>query len=81
MLGNISNVLWDEVVSTTIYTLNWCPMKVVEGKSSCEAWKRNKPNIAHLRVFVYDAYAFIIYEKRKNLEKIFEKSIFVGYEN
>jgi len=38
-------------------------------------------NISHLRVFGYDAYAFIISKKRKKLNKRYEKCIFVGYDN
>lgn len=33
MLGNLRILLWDEDVGTTIYTLNKCPMKEVEGKT------------------------------------------------
>jgi len=56
-------------------------MKVVEGKTLYEAWKRKKPNISHFRVVGCDAYAFFIPDKMKKLDKISEKCIFVGYEN
>ena len=68
MLGNLPSFLCD-VVHTTIHTLNRYLTKVVEGKTSHEAWMIKKPNIAHFRVFGCDAFAFITSEKRKKLDK------------
>ena len=80
MLENLSSFLWDEAMSTTIYTLNRFPTKVVEGKTPFEAWSKNKPNISHLRVFGCEAFSYIISEKKK-LDKRAEKCIFMGYDN
>jgi len=68
MLGNLLSFLWAEAMNTTIYTLNMYPIKLVEGKALYEAWTGKKPNITHLRLFGYDAYAFIIFKKRKKLD-------------
>jgi len=56
-------------------------MKAIEGKTMYEAWTRKKPNISHYRVFGYDAYAFVIPEKRKKMDKRSIKCIFIGYDN
>jgi len=81
MLGNLPSFLWGEVVSTTIYTLNRCPTKVVQSKNPFEAWSRRKPNISHLRMFSCEAFSYIIFDKRKKLDKKSKKYIFVGYDN
>lgn len=60
MLGNLPSLFWDVSINTMIYTLNRCPTKAVEGKITYESCTRKTPNIAHLRVFGCDAYAFII---------------------
>jgi len=37
MLENLPNFLWDEALSTAIYTLNRYPTKIVEDKTPYEA--------------------------------------------
>ena len=69
MLGNLPSFLWGKAFHTAIHTLNRCPTKVVEGKTSYEAWMGKKPNISHFRVFGRDAFAFITLEKIKKLDK------------
>ena len=64
MLGNLPKFLWGEVVSIAIYTLNRCPIKFIEGKTPFDVWSGIKPNISHFRVFGYEAFSYIIYEKR-----------------
>lgn len=81
MMENLPSFLWSEAMSTTIYTLNRCPTKAVEGKTPYEAWTRKKPSISHLRVFGCEAYAFVVPEKRKKMNKRSEKCIFVSYDN
>ena len=81
MLGDLPSFLWGEVVNTIMYILNRCPMKAVEGKTMYEAWIGKKPNISHFRVFGCDAYAFVVLEKNKKMDKRFKKCIFIGYDN
>jgi len=81
MLGNLLSFLWDEAMSTTIYTLNRCFIKSIEGKTPFEAWTRKKPNVSHFRVFGCEAFSYIIFEKRKNLDKRTNKCIFLGYDS
>jgi len=64
---------------TAIYTLNRYPTIIIQSKTPFEAWSRRKLNISHLRVFGYEAFSYIIYEKRKKLDKKAKKCIFVDY--
>jgi len=68
-------------MSTTIYTLNRCPIKVVEEKTPYEAWERKKPNKSHLRIFYYKKFSFIVLERKKQLDDKYEKCIFVVYDS
>lgn len=40
-----------EAVSTAMYLLNQAPTKSIMGKTSYEAWYKEKPNVHHLRMF------------------------------
>jgi len=81
MLGDIPSFLYGEAVNNAIYILSMCPMKAIKGNTSYKAWTRKKPNISHFRIFGCDAYAFVDLEKRKKLDKRYEKCIFMGYDN
>jgi len=44
-----------------------------------EKFKGKKPNVSHLKVFGYIAYAHVNDEKRSKLDPKVEKCIFIGY--
>jgi len=44
-----------------------------------EAWSGKKPSLRHIRVFGYEAYAYVPNEKRSKLENKAIKCIFIGY--
>ena len=69
MLGNLPSFLWGEAMNIIIYTLNGHPTKAIEGKTPFEAWLGIKPNISHLRVFECEAFSYIVFKKRKKLDK------------
>lgn len=81
MLGNIPSLLQGEAMITIIYTLNGCTIKFIEEKTLFETWIRKKPNISHFRVFGYEAFFYIIFLKRKKLDKGSKRYIFVGYDS
>ena len=81
MMKNLPSFLWGEAMNAAIYTLNRHPKKATEGKTLFEAWSGNKPNISHLRVFGCEAFSYIIFEKRKKLDKKAKKCIFMGYDS
>ena len=70
-----------EAMSIAIYTLNRCPIKFILSKTPFNAWSGRKPNYSHLRVFGCEIFSYIIYEKRKKLDKRAKKCIFVGYDS
>jgi len=79
MLSNLPSFLWVEAMNTIIYTLNRCSTKVVEGKTPFKALSRIKSNISHLRVFGCEAFSYIVFEKKKKLNKRAKICIFMGY--
>lgn len=42
-MEKLPSFLWGEAMSTTIYTLNSCPTKSIEGKPPYEAWTEKNP--------------------------------------
>ena len=70
---------WAEAVSTAVYLRNRSQTKALKDMTPFEAWTKEKPNIEHLRVFDYDAYAHITKDERAKFESKSRKSTFVGY--
>jgi len=66
-------------VKYAIYILNRSPMKSLENAMLEEAWTRRKPDVSHIRIFSYIAYAHIPNKLRQKLDNKFEKCIFLGY--
>ena len=60
---------WDEVVATTIYIMNRCPTKSMKNKVPHEAWTGMNHNVLHLIFFVHVAYAHVLDQMRKKLDK------------
>ena len=59
--ANLPHKFWAEAVSTAVYIRNRSPTKAVDGMTPFEAWKKKKPSVSHLRVFVckpMHAYAY-----------------------
>ena len=71
--------LWGEAVATTVYLLNRCPTKNVEGMKPFEAWHGKKPAVHHLKVGCI-AYVWNTSPHLKKLEDRSRKMIFIGYE-
>ena len=68
-----------EAVSTTVYLLNKCPTKTVEGKTLIEEQSGRKLSEKHLRIFGCIYYTHVSQEKRNKLDKKNVKGIFLGY--
>jgi len=47
-------------VKYAIHILNRCPIKSLENIVPEEAWTRRKPNVSHIRIFGYVAYAHVL---------------------
>ena len=78
--GILPNSFWAEAVNTTVYILNRCSTKAVQGKTPIEAYSGNKPSVAHLRVFGCECFMHIPKEDRRKLDSKSRKCIFVGYD-
>jgi hypothetical protein len=71
-------VFWGEAVVTAIYILNRSPTKVLNGKTSYEAWHRRKPAVSHLWVFGCLAFG----KELGHIGKLDDRStpgVFIGY--
>jgi hypothetical protein len=68
-------------VNATVYVLNRCPTKSVDGKTPFEAWHGRKPMVHHLRTFGCIMYVQNTTPHLKKLEDRGRKMIFVGYES
>ena len=68
-----------ESVATSVYILNRCLTKSVKNKVPQEAWKGMNHSVSHLKYFGCVAYAHILDELRKKLDKKGQKCIFIGY--
>lgn len=69
-----------EAVSTTVYVLNRCPTKSVDGMIPFETWHRKKPAVHHLQMFGCIIYIRNTTPHLTKLEDRGRKMIFVGYE-
>jgi transposase InsO family protein len=49
---------WGEAVDTTVYIKNRCPTKALDSNPQ-EAWSGRKPDVSHLKVFGYKAFAHV----------------------
>ena len=59
--------------------LNRSPTVTVQDKIPEEAWSGTKTSVSHLRIFGYVAFAHILDELRRKLDKKSECYIFTGY--
>jgi transposase InsO family protein len=75
----IAKEFWAEVVETARYLVNMSPFSVLVDTTPNEVWFRNKPSVAHLKVFGYDAFVHVPKEKRSKLVKKAVECIFIGY--
>lgn len=69
MEKGLSKSFWAEAVSTAVYQLNRCPIKVVQDKTPIKAWSGQKPSAKHLKVFGCICYVYIPQEKRGKLDE------------
>ena len=71
--------MWAEAVVTANYTRNRTPVSA-HGKTPWEAFFGEKPSVGHMRVFGARAFMHVPKQKRRKLEPVSERGVFVGYE-
>ena len=50
---------WAEALSTAVYLRNRSPTTAVQGKTTFEAWTKEKPDVGHLKAFGCLCYAHV----------------------
>jgi hypothetical protein len=70
---------WGELVNTAMYIKNPCPTKVLDSKTPQEAWSGRKPDVSHLRVFGWKAFAHVPNGKRTKLASKSMPCVFLRY--
>ena len=71
--------MWAEAVVTANYTRNRTPVSA-HGRTPWEAFFGEKPSVGHMRVFGARAFMHVPKQKRRKLEPVSERGVFVGYE-
>lgn len=77
--AGLSEELWAEAVYTANHVRNRT-LSRAHGKTPLEVLTGEKPSVSHLRVFGCVCYAHVPAPKRKKLDAVAEKGVFVGYE-
>jgi hypothetical protein len=75
----LKHEFWGEAVNTVVYIKKRCPTEVFDSKTPQEAWNGKKPDVSHLRVFSYKAFAHIPDKKRTKLESRSMPCVFLRY--
>ena len=70
---------WEFAVMTAVYLRNRSPTKALTDATPYEAWRGDKPDLSHLRVFGCRAYMHVDKTKRSKLQPRSIPVIFVGY--
>ena len=75
---NLWKILRGVVVVTIIYNQNWSRHKIINEKTSEEAFSREKTNFYHLRILGFPIYIHISKDKRNKSNPASIKGMFVG---
>jgi len=76
---NLSMFLWGEVAMTIVYVQNRSPHRILRNMTIEESFLGKKPSIEHLRIFGCPVYIHVPKDKRKKLEPLGKRGIFIGY--
>ena len=70
---------WEYAVMAAVYLRNRSPTKALTDATPYEAWRGDKPDLSHLRVFGCRAYMHVDKTKRSKLQPRSVPVVFVGY--
>ena len=70
---------WGDAVLTAVYLRNRLPTRALNGVTPYEAWRGDKPDLSHLKVWGCLAYVHVHRVKRNKLAKRARACVFVGY--
>ncbi|KAK8921022.1 hypothetical protein KSP39_PZI020059 [Platanthera zijinensis] len=75
----LPKAFWAEAATTAVYLLNRVPTKALQQTTPYEALFKQKPSVAHIKVFGSIAYAHKNIEKHDKLDETSQKCILLGY--
>ena len=70
---------WGDAVMTAVYLRNRLPTRALNGVTPYEAWRGEKPDLSHLKVWGCLAYVHVHRFTRHKLAKRARACVFVGY--
>ena len=70
---------WGDAVMTAVYLCNRLPTRALNGVTPYEAWRGEKPDLSHLKVWGCLAYVHVHRIKRNKLVKRATACVFMGY--
>jgi transposase InsO family protein len=77
--AKLSDGYWRETISTTIYILNKCQLRVNSDKSPYELWFGRAPSVKYFKFFGSKCYIKILDESLEKFDARSDEGIFVGY--
>ncbi|GAQ93154.1 Transposon-encoded protein with ribonuclease H-like, integrase and retrovirus zinc finger-like domains [Klebsormidium nitens] len=77
--SGLAKELWAETVVTANYTRNRTPVSA-HGRTPWEVFFGEKPNVGHIKVFGARASRHVPKQRRRKLDLVSERCVFVGYE-
>ena len=66
--ANLGKEVWEEVVSTTFYLINWSPLVEIDCKIMEEVWAGHSYDYLNLKIFGCGAYALTPKNQRSKLD-------------
>ena len=77
--SKLSNVLWPQVVHTTVHILNRSLLRNNSNKKYYQLWKVRPTSVKHFRIFGSKCYIKRVDKKLGNLDSRMDEGILVGY--
>jgi hypothetical protein len=76
---DLPNSLWEEATTIVVYIQKKCPHAILKEKTLEEVFSGIKAEVGHLRIFGCPVYIHVAKEKRKKMETLGNKGVFVRY--
>jgi hypothetical protein len=75
----LSMFIWEEAVMIVVYIHNRSLHRILKNVTPEEYFSGKKPSVEHLRIFGCPIYIHVPKDKRKKLEPLGKRGIFIGY--
>ena len=77
--AKLSDGYWREAVSTTVYILNKCQLRINNNKTPYELWYGRAPSVKYFKVFGSKCYIKRVDENLEKFDARSDEGIFLGY--